>query len=132
MKKEMHDFLNKKDVEFSREVLRLRNENTALRNDIQKDCALATEIVVDTMIDQVRRELANEIMKMQNEVADVRKGFEVTKIVADAARVTEEGFTRLKKELAVEIAKSRDEAKREARRAAGSAKPAPAALPATQ
>jgi hypothetical protein len=120
LKKEMHDWVNKKDVEFGREVLKLRN-------DIQKDCALQTEVVVDMMADRVRRELASEIMKMQNEVVDLRRGFDVQKIVADAARVTEAGFTQLKKELAVEIAKSRDEAKREARRTAAAAKPTPAA-----
>jgi hypothetical protein len=184
LKKEMHDWVNKKDVEFGREVLKLRNENLSLkrelmitmqtivddkainlraenatlrsdmrreiaeaatsknrefnnviqklrveaiegRNDILKDCALATEAVVDVMMDRVRKEFAGEIFKIQNEVADVKKGFEVTKIVAEAARVTEEGFIRLKKELATEIAKGREEARREARKA--TAKPAPAA-----
>jgi hypothetical protein len=120
LKKEMHDWVNKKDVEFGREVLKLRN-------DIQKDCALQTEVVVDMMADRIRRELSGEIMKMQNEVADLRRGFDVQKIVADAARVTEEGFTRLKGELATEIAKSRDQMVRESRRTTAAAKPAPAA-----
>jgi hypothetical protein len=96
LKKEVHDWLNKKDVEFSREVLKLRNENIALRNDVQKDCALATEIVVDTMIDRVRREFTAEIIKMQNELTETRRGFEVTKIVNEATRATEEGFAGLR------------------------------------
>jgi hypothetical protein len=125
LKKQVHEFLNRKDVEFCREILKLRNEVAKMRNDIQKDCALQTEVVVDTMIDRVRRELAGEILKIQNEVADVRKGVEVTKIVNDAARTTEAGFVGLRQELATEIAKSREEAKREARRTAA-AKPAPA------
>jgi len=118
MKKEMAQWADRKNREFSEEVRKLRNENVALRDDIQKNCALQAEIIIDAMADRIRKELSDEIMKMQNGIADVKKGFEVTKIVADAARVTEEGFTRLKKELAVEIAKSREEMTRESRAAA--------------
>jgi hypothetical protein len=127
LKKEMHDFLNKKDREFCIEVQKLRAEIVEARHVAQKDCALQTEVVVDMMADRIRRELATEVLKMQNEVTEVRRGFDVQKIVADAARVTEEGFTRLKGELAVEITKSRDQMVRESRRATAAANPTPAA-----
>jgi hypothetical protein len=125
MKAEMSQWIETKNKEFTEQIHKIRLEIIEGRNEIQKCCALQTETVVDLMADRIRRELASEIMKMQNEVTEVRRGVDMTKIIADAARATEEGFTRLKKELAVEIAKSREESRRDARKA--SAKPAPAA-----
>jgi hypothetical protein len=122
LKKEMHDWVNKKDVEFGREVLKLRNENIALKKELTITMQAVAEVITDQSMDRMKSEFAAEIMKMQNEVADVRRGFDVQKIVADAARATEEGFTRVKGELAVEIARSREESRRESRKAA--AKPA--------
>jgi hypothetical protein len=131
LKKEMHDWVNKKDVEFGREVLKLRNENIAMKKELTVTMQAVVEVLLERSIDQLKGEFSAEIMKMQNEVADVKKGFEVTKIVADAARVTEAGFAGLRQELATEIAKSREEMTRESRAAAkrasaAAAKPAPA------
>jgi hypothetical protein len=127
--KQQAEWVNNKNREFSGEVLKLRNEVAAFKKELTVQTQAIVEVMMDQMIDRLKNEFTAEIIKIQNEVADVRRGFEVKTIVADAARVTEEGFTRLKKELAVEIAKSREESRREARKA--EAKPAPAATAAT-
>jgi hypothetical protein len=125
--KQQIEWVNSRNREFTSEVRKLRDEAAEMRRDVQKDCALQTETVVDMMIDRVRRELAGEILKIQNEVTEVRRGIDVTKIVADAAGITEQSFEGLRRELAMEIAKSREEVRRETRRAAAATKPAPAA-----
>jgi hypothetical protein len=133
MTEQQSRWVNTKNKEFSEESRKLRAEIFEVRNATQKDCALQTETIADMLIDRVKREFAAEIMKRQNEVADLRRGFDVQKIVADAALTTEAGFEQLKKELALEISKSREEARREARRtAAATAKPTPAATSSTK
>jgi hypothetical protein len=131
LKKEMHDWVNKKDVEFGREVLKLRNENIALKKELTITMQAVAEVVTDQSMDRMKSEFAAEIVKMQNGIAEVKKGLEIETITNKAARVTEAGFAGLRQELATEIAKSREEMTRESRAAAkrataAAAKSAPA------
>jgi hypothetical protein len=125
--KQQAEWVNNKNREFSGEVQKLRSDVAAFKKELTVQTQAIVEVMMDQMTDRLKNEFTAEIIKIQNEVADVRRGFEVKTIVADAARVTEEGFAGLRRELATEIAKSREEMTREskaaARRTAAAANP---------
>jgi hypothetical protein len=132
VKKEMAEFINNKNREFSTEVQKLRSDVAAFKKELTVQTQAIVEVMMDQSMDRLKNEFAAEIIKLSGEIGEVRRGIDVQKIVADAAHATEACFTQLKRELAVEIAKSREESRREARRtAAAAAKPAtaPAANP---
>src|SRR5450631_945049 len=66
LKKEMHDWVNKKDVEFGREVLKLRNENLSLKRELM----ITMQTIVDDKAINLRAENATLRSDMRREIAE--------------------------------------------------------------